>query len=138
MVYQARPWRRDCERRASVSPGLDSEVSGGRHGHMVERDDMTTRPNPASVVDAPVASLFVSVRCKRRATDQRRSATSMTPRTKFILTILIMGTLGFFGCSKKEAGGPQQPKFSEVAGDDGARFERQRRIVAAAAKQHYR
>ncbi len=104
---------------------------------MVERDDMTTRPNPASVVDAPVASLFVSVRCKRRATDQRRSATSMTPRTKFILTILIMGTLGFFGCSKKEAGGPQQPKFSEVAGDDGARLERQRGIVAAAAKKHY-
>jgi hypothetical protein len=48
-----------------------------------------------------------------------------------------METLGFFGCSKKEAGGPPQPKFSKLSGDDAARLERQRGIVAAAAKKRY-
>ncbi|MGO8929131.1 MAG: DUF3806 domain-containing protein [Limisphaerales bacterium] len=57
--------------------------------------------------------------------------------TKFILTILVMGTLGFFGCSKQEAGRPPQPKFSELSGDDAVRLERQRGIVAAAAKKRY-
>ncbi len=62
----------------------------------------------------------------------------MNLRAKFILTILIvMGTLGFFGCSKQAAGGPPQPKFSEMSGDDAARLERQRGVVAAAAKKRY-
>ncbi len=61
----------------------------------------------------------------------------MRLQTKFILTILVMSTLGFFGCSKQGAAGPSQPKFSELSGDDAARLERQRGVVAAAIKKRY-
>lgn len=56
---------------------------------------------------------------------------------KFISIILVMGTLGFSGCSRQEGGAPPQPKFSELSGDGAARLERQRGVVAAAAKNRY-
>jgi hypothetical protein len=94
-------------------------------------------PNHAASVDARLRRLFAVEFQKPRATEQRRSATNLHLQTKFILTVLVMSTLGFFGCSKQEAGGPPQPKFSEVSGDDAARLERQRGVVAAAIKQRY-
>lgn len=60
--------------------------------------------------------------------------TRMVTRS-FTITLLSMSFL--FGCSKKDAGSPSPSKFTELAKDDVARLERQRAVVAAAAKQRY-
>jgi hypothetical protein len=52
-------------------------------------------------------------------------------------TLLIMGLLSFFGCSKPEAAQPPTPKFTELSREDATRLEQQRAVVVAAAKQRY-
>jgi len=94
-------------------------------------------PNPRAALDAGSASCYMLGVIGPARVSAGRSATNLHLQTKFILTVLVMSTLGFFGCSKQEAGGPPQPKFSEVSGDDAARLERQRGVVAAAIKQRY-
>ena len=49
-----------------------------------------------------------------------------------------MGLFSFlFGCSKHEPAPAATPKFTPLSGEDSARLEQQRAVVAAAAKQRY-
>ena len=54
------------------------------------------------------------------------------------ITLLAMGVMSFlFGCSKPSASQHAKQVFSELSQEDGTRLERQRRVVAAVAKQRY-
>ncbi len=64
----------------------------------------------------------------------------MAIRTPIIAPLLTMGLLSFlFGCSKQDAAPaqPAAPRFAELSREDTARLEKQRGVVAAAAKQRY-
>lgn len=62
----------------------------------------------------------------------------MILRTPIIAAFLSMGLLSIlFGCSKRDEAQPATQKFSELSREDTARLEKQRDVVAAAAKQRY-
>jgi hypothetical protein len=64
----------------------------------------------------------------------------MSTGTPIIAALLTIGLLSFlFGCSKQGAAPAQSttPKFAELSREGTARLEKQRGVVAAAAKQRY-
>jgi hypothetical protein len=61
---------------------------------------------------------------------------AMTPRAAIIIALLTFGFVGIL-CGQLNRKAASEPKFIELSSEDNARLERQRAVVAAAAKQRY-